>query len=299
MRSLVIVTVSFFAALVPAASAKSLTNFVDSLFARPELRVVTVTDLTAAGSLRREASPSNPIYYVAGSAGYREFGAMVAGERMIPPKEVTENIVKVLAKQGYLPASDSHPPSVILMWTWGTMNASYVQHLWNGGGFTGVQVNERQLLNFLGGYKVGLGGPTNPFQDDLAPGLIPLSDAAEEIKEAAKDHLYVASVSAYDYEAALQRQPVLLWTTKISAPARGFWLPEILPSMLVIASPMFGRETAKPVWVNATDKFRPEVILGDPRFVEYAEQAERVVVEAKGPEGVPVSTSFRQTKVPN
>ena len=62
---------------------------------------------------------------------------------------------------------------------------------------------------------------------------------------------------------------LLLWTTKISCPSRGLGMPETLPVMLALAGPNIGRETPKPVAVKATDKFKPEVRIGDPTVVEY------------------------------
>ena len=86
------------------------------------MQVIGVSDTTPAGLLRRPASPANPIYYQAVSAGYREFGGIIAGEKIPPKDEVMKTIAKVLAKQGYLPGTNEHPPALILIWTWGTLN---------------------------------------------------------------------------------------------------------------------------------------------------------------------------------
>src|SRR5262245_56963832 len=68
------------------------------LFPKHEVEVIAVTDMTPAGALRRPVTPANPVYYQAVSAGYRDFGGIIAGDK-IPPKEaVMKTITKVLAK---------------------------------------------------------------------------------------------------------------------------------------------------------------------------------------------------------
>jgi hypothetical protein len=71
----------------------------------------------------------------------------------------------------------------------------------------------------------------------------------------------------------------LLWTTKISCPSRGLALPETLPVMLAIAGPNIGRETARPVAVRASEKFKTEVTIGDPTVVEQFEARSVPVLE--------------------
>lgn len=93
-----------------------------------------------------------------------------------------------------------------------------------------------------------------------------------------EDDLYVAVVSAYDVHVNRNGRATLLWVTRISCPSKGFWLPNALPSMLVMAGPCIGRETDKPVWVNANDQFKPQVRIGDPQVVEYLETNRPVVV---------------------
>jgi hypothetical protein len=39
--------------------------------------------------------------------------------------------------------------------------------------------------------------------------------------------------------------------------------------MVVIAAPFIGRATSLPVWVNAADKLKPRVRLGNPKVEEY------------------------------
>jgi hypothetical protein len=121
----------------------------------------------------------------------------------------------------------------------------------------------------------------NSLQEDLLlPGLSIMSNDAQTIDALAKDHLYIAAIAAYDYQAAARKEHKLLWTTKISCPARGHWLPEVLPSMLAIAGPYIGRETARPVLVSASDRFKPDIEMGNPTLVEYIGSGKLPVIDA-------------------
>ena len=195
-----------------------------------------------------------------------------------------KTIAKVLAKTGYLPATDRNPPTLLLIWTWGTMNTDRM-YSFSPDDTEGRQVNRRQLLRFMGAYKLGLiSKEPGSFQDDLFMTGSLFRDAdSEMISDLASEDLYVAAISAYDYSAATRQQKVLLWTTKISCPSRGLAMKETLPAMLALAAPYIGRETAKPVSVKATDKFKPEVKIGDPKVVEYMENTPVPIVEMAQP----------------
>jgi hypothetical protein len=148
----------------------------------------------------------------------------------------------------------------------------------------GQQINRQQLLRFMGAYKLGLVskepglGSTTFF-----PGALFRDANSELISDLSTEDLYVAAITAYDYGAALQQKKVQLWTTKISCPSRGLPMPETLPAMLALAGPYIGRETAKPVSIRATDKFKPDVKIGDPTVVEFMEKTPVPIVEVTAP----------------
>ncbi len=242
-----------------------------------------MTDFTPAGLQRRQPSPAAPVYYAAVSAGYRDFGGIVAGEHMISRQIVNQTMLKVLAKQGYLPAGPNQRPDLVLLWTWGTLNAERLNISANG---YSPQINDRRILRFLGGDKLGLTSKyADPFPElTLSPGLIYQGGEARNFLDAASDDYFVAVIAAYDVNLRDLKHAELLWNTRISCPSRGFWLPEAFPGMLAIATPYIGRETTKPVWIRATEHFKPEVRLGDLKVLEYLESNQAAVVDA-GPSG--------------
>ena len=262
------------AALLLPATAPA--GFLDVLFPGYELEAITVTEMTPAGALLPSASPADPVYYAAVSGGYLNLGGIKAGEKPVQRQLVNEALLKALAKQGYLPASEQHPAEIVLVWTWGTLNTqrSLIAPF-------STPSNHQELLRFLGGEKVGLGSRLNDAfpEQTLLPGLIYDGFDAERLIEAAKDDLYFLVVTAYDARSQDAKRPITLWTTRISSPSRGFWLPEVMPAMVAIGSPYIGRDTAKPVWIRATEKFTPDIKLGDTRIVEYLSSQTPNVVE--------------------
>ena len=266
--------------LASALAVSASAGILDWLLPKHDVQVITVTDTTPVGALRRPASPANPVFYLAVSAGFRDFGGIVAGEKAPPKDEVYKTMAKVLARQGYLPATTQHPPSLLLLWTWGTMNTDRI-YSGNPDDIDGRQVNQRQLMRFMGAYKLGLiSKEPNSFASDTMMQGVLFRDADQElIYDLATEDLYVAAIAAYDFASATRKEKVLLWTTKISCPSRGLAMPETLPVMLALAGPNIGRETIKPVSTRATDKFKPEVKIGDPTVVEFLENNKIPVAE--------------------
>ena len=248
----------------------------DFLLPKHELEAITVTDMTAAGALRRIPTPDNPMYFVGVSAGYMKLGGPKGGEKPISRQFVTSVMLKTLAKQGYLPASVEHEPEIAIVWTWGTLNTQPALPLPS----SGTPINHGQIVRFLGGEKLGYAFRRSfAFPEyEQRIGLVPGGDF-QVLLDVAKEDLYFAVIAAYGRDERASETPVMLWQTRVSTPSLGFWLPEVMPVMLAIASPYIGQETAKPVWVRATDKFKPDIQLGDTKLVEYIGQGKAPVVE--------------------
>jgi hypothetical protein len=239
------------------------------LFPDRRLQVITVTDMTPEGAKRPGPALERPVYYTAVSLGYQEFGGIVAGDKVPRKEEVVETLAKVLSAQGFRPATKTHSATLLLLWTWGTMNPDRQT---NGPDPTmpDLQVNRGQMLRFLGADKDGglLSAEPNMLgTDDPVPGVGGPATGAQTFQDISATELYVVAIRAYNFSDFSKKKQTLLWTTKISAPARGFWLPEVLPTMLTLAAPNIGRDTPKPVTVTVGDKYRPEVRIGEPTVV--------------------------------
>jgi hypothetical protein len=243
--------------------------------------VITATDVTPAGALRGPASPDHPVYYVAVSAGYRDFGGIIAGDKLPKSRDMVRTVALVLAKQGYLPADDQHPPTQCIIFSWGTLYPMmFSDYPWNLN-LPARQTNRTAMLRFLGGDKLGLVSEhPDPWIDSmLLPGLTRFNPSAEAIASAARADLYAIMLAGYAFPVARPGRPQLLWRTKVSCPAAGLVLADTLPTMMSIAGPYIGRDTKAPVWVNASEKFRPEVRIGDLKVEEYIDSGQMPIFD--------------------
>ena len=280
-------------ALLAAFSPLRANRIIDFLLPRNELQVITVTEMTPEGQKFAPATPARPQYYVATSLGYQDFGSVIAGIKAPPPAEVQRLIGAELAKRGYRAASEETPaPTLVLAYAWGTLNA---ETLTGDAGAPNAQLNHAKIVAFLGGKKVGLDDHAlDPFGAP-APGLAVASFDARDLSDIAREDFFVIVVSAYDAESIRQHKKKLLWMTRISAPSRGFELADIAPAMLKIASTHFGRETERPVWMTATEKFKATVTPGELKVVGYEEDkpAAPPAPARQAPQTVPAKTPER------
>jgi len=234
-----------------------------------DVQVITSTDATREGALLRPPSPADPVYYFPLIKGYHDFGVAMAGEKMPVPEETIRVIVRTLAKEGYLLATVQHRPSQLIMFTWGTLYPDVMPNPGDPDLPVG-QLNYRRMLGFLGGDKLGL-VPTyaDDWMEPLLPGLTRFDPDADAISHLAREPLYVVALVAYEFPVTQPKHPKMLWRTKISCPAIGFLLADTVPTMLAVAEPHIGRETSRPVWVNASANFKADVRIGDAKVEEY------------------------------
>lgn len=248
--------------------------------------VITVTDFTPAGSLLPVPSPKSPVYYEACSLGFRELGRPMAGEQ--PPKndQMLALIVKTLAKQGYVRASDQHPATQFLAFAWGTLRI----------GGPGLSFGpSKSVLRFLGGEKLGHLLEDANQESEFEVGLSDFrrllvskgSSIADEIYSAANNDLYVALIRSYDFQAATEKKLKQLWETRISLPSSGLALDTALPVAIVTAGPSIGRDTAQPVWVDTSDGRQARIEFGDLKVLEYLDPAQHPVIDLTKPPAAP------------
>jgi len=74
-----------------------------SLRGVPKVEVNVVVDMTPEGRKVAPPTPGHPVYYLPALAGYKELGALIAGEPPPPPQaEVAHLLAVTLARQGYM-----------------------------------------------------------------------------------------------------------------------------------------------------------------------------------------------------
>lgn len=258
-----------FTVLLLLGSARSMSaSIFDLLTGHRDIDVITVTDMTPEGRQAPVPTAQAPVYYLSVSLGFKDLGP-VGGDKSPPEDQVLATIARALAKQHFLPAGPgTPPPTLALAFTWGTLNADFDY------GFDPDQAprlrNRQQILKFLGGYKMGYSD--RDFDPSTAViGLKVYDFDSQAFYDLAEEDFFVAVISAYDLKAFQAKQKKLLWMTRISTPSTGFGMKDVFPTMLAIAAPNLGRETERPVWIDASDKYKPDVKLGETKVLGVVE----------------------------
>ncbi len=223
---------------------------------------VAVTDFTEAGRALPAASPSHPVYYIGVNAGFRAFtGIVLGGDPPPDEKPMLGVITSVLSEQGYHGADNTHPPTQIIVCSWGILGTTGHNLLGPGPG-----------VHFLGGDKLDI-IDRNPI-----PGHIDFGDVlrrrfrsgtAETVLQMTQGNLYAVLLRAYDFAAARRGERVQLWETRIACSTPGTTLAKSLPRLVVAGKHVIGRETAMPVVRNAARTRDAWVEIGESKVIEF------------------------------
>ncbi len=195
-------------------------------------------------------APGRPVYYLAVSAGYRDLGYSMPAQQIPDAKGVLRMATRILEGQGYKMAPAGQTPSIMILCSWGTLYRNPNPYA--------LKTYVPEMLKFLGAYKASMvPGPPNMFQPEI-----------ENLGALVPQGIYVMTISAFDFAVAQKGVAKPLWKTNISNSTRGFYLPEILPTMLTVAAPLIGRETTHPVWINVDKHNEGRVDFGPLKVIE-------------------------------
>jgi hypothetical protein len=255
--------------LLPAAGFAG-SNFV-SRFLERDVQVITVTDVAPAGKSLRVPTRAKPMYYEALVIGYSDVGRTIAN--LNPPKkdDMVKLIMKLLADQGYFPATPKHAPEVLLSFEWGTLNGQ-----------------PATAMQFMGGGKLDVLWELDSISIHNASRWLTRdirSPEASFVVECSYSDLYIISIGAYDEEKAKNGHIVQLWQTKVSCPAAGLDMGQSLKQMARQAAPYFGRETSRPVWTSAPER-QGQVDIRELRVMEAINTSQLPITDlhAEAPE---------------
>jgi hypothetical protein len=221
-------------------------------FLHKDVDVITVTDVTEAGKAYAPATPARPVRYKMIYVGETAFGRSWAGESIPSKKATLRWMIAAMKAQGYLLADAEHPPEQLFVFGWGML----------AGG------EGRPALGFLGGNKVNLmwenepqyGGFVNP--NVLRRGMMRVGIAGK-VWDIAESNLFMGVVRSYTLDSETAPKVTKLWETRFACPATGLAFDETMPSLIKAASLNFGRETTKPISLNADDYFGGRVDFGE------------------------------------
>ncbi len=88
-------------------------------------------------------------------------------------------------------------------------------------------------------------------------------------------------VRSYTLDSETAPQVTKLWETRFACPATGLSFDKAMPLLISAAALNFGRETVKPVALNATDTFGGQVNYGEFKVLG---EADKLPEKKAGPE---------------
>lgn len=193
--------------------------------------------VTEAGRKVTPPTPEHPAYYYPVLAGWREEGAVEAGEKAPRKEALIKPLARVLAAQGYLVVgTHTPPPTLLLVLHWGSINPDMDETMDDEGNTWQQVLNERQMLALVGGSTLN---------------ALDLGFERDEVMQAAHEDRYFVVVSAFDFADATKKKKTLLWRARMSTPSAGVVMADVVKAMVESGGPYFGRSTTRPLWVEA------------------------------------------------
>lgn len=242
--------------------------------------VDVVVDMTPEGRKLTHPDAKHPAFYYPVVAGFKEWGATVAGEKQPDPKDVIHLMAVELAKQGYFVINKQHPtPDLIVTLHWGSMNPEIDQSDPTDAS-TQVFFNQNQMLALVGGNTLN---------------NLDLNFEREDVMQAAEDDRYFIVVSAYDYRTYVdhradknaKHRKLILWQAKISVPSNGVYFPDVMKTLAKAGGPFLGRETIRPKMLLTPILPDGHIEIGTPTVKDYLDAPP----PAPAPAATPPATS--------
>jgi hypothetical protein len=296
----------------PGPSGRFVFNLLPKSFqANPEVDCNVITEMTDEGRKREPVTPATPAYYISQPGGFAQLGfTSPAGEKP-PAIERMEKVLKAaLAQSGYVRASQDHPPTIVIIYSWGSYASA--QRANDGDLITNeVLVNEMiDRARLIGGRKFSEGfiqalaeegrmkeqerimerSPASSEMRDLWMETRRLmgfnrfrakSDKNRSLIEDTLDSIYFVVASAYDFTSATTDSKILLWRTKMTANSDGVALDETLPALITTAGPYFGKDMSEVEIVGQRLKREGTTKLGPLEVKEYDVKAAPPAREGK------------------
>lgn len=116
---------AFISAALSAATPDSSPNIFSlvpkSFQTNPRVEFNIITEMTNEGRKAPQASPATPVYYLSKPGSFVQLGHGASSREKPPAVERMEKVLEAaLAQGGYLGASKEHPPSVVIVYSWGS-----------------------------------------------------------------------------------------------------------------------------------------------------------------------------------
>lgn len=211
---------------------------------------VLTVDQTKQGEKVPTPTPENPSYYYPVFQGYKELGDVLRHYERPPAsdREIRQALMTALATQGYLPTSSEHPPSLVLVFEWGTIAPVRIgtgkrsRYIANESEIRAYVLGDssRDVVHGFGGYK-------------------------QEMSSLEARHFLL--ISAFAYQTSAQpKGEILLWRAHATTDVWGNYLDEVLSQLIATATPGLGRKVSPgAIWSAKI----PHVTIGKPEIKDF------------------------------
>lgn len=227
----------------------------------PQLEMTVVSHVTEHGRSLPQPDTERPAYYVAHNSGYTTRGEFMGDH---PPEAdyLSGVLQRALEQNGYRPATAEHPPTLALIFHWGSHNQMDPEMRRIFPELARRHVRERSLL--VGGRAFETSIARRMAYGDFLTDHTAKNDF---LTDQASMGLYFAVVSAYDLAALRAKQRRLVWRASLTVNSNGVSMVDSLPALILSAAPVFGREMKSPEIVLRRVR-RGVVEYGEPSVVE-------------------------------
>jgi hypothetical protein len=260
------------------------------IFASDQWEINLVGDMYPEGREVPHPAPGKPVYYYPVVIGYLELGAPQSGDQPPSKREMVHGLATALAAQGYFVTREiavptkagaaakvgepspvtltafSPPPSLLLVFNWGSLRPQKLEQSMSGDVSLGnapvvgsaapaAVLNKGEMIGLIAGRKFD--------------SIVDFGMKTDEILQGIEDDRYFIMISAYDFDAYFQHhKKVLLWVAKVSVPSAGVTMNEVMPVLIKAGGPVFGTETIGPKLLDVPKTPEGRVEVGTPTVVE-------------------------------
>jgi hypothetical protein len=191
--------------------------------------VVQSVDMTREGKKLKPPSPETPTYYLPLFEGYKELGgASREFERKPLDRDAAQQLIKMLAQQGYVMASGNFRPSMVLVFEWGSIVPVEVDSASlrrNQPPLPGHVTNAAQIRAYVVGERGRDLDRHSAFYGEMT----------------SLEARHFLLISAFQYREEQGGDEVLLWRAHVTTGLWGNFLSDVLPLMIAHAAPIVGR----------------------------------------------------------
>lgn len=287
----------------PAKSSRSFELVPKAFQKNPVLDITVLSEQTEAGRARQPVSISEPEYYVLQSAGYQLRGETIK-QQPYPSSEVERILLRALRASGYLPATNEHPPTVVIVYMWGSHNVI------TPGNAVSPDLVVRNILDraaLVGGDKfardlskafkesaqiaestapalgVAMGAADQGATTDLgaAAALHQIADMTDPVRmfkqrspkndfllSQATSNCYFVIATAFDYASLATDNRQQLWRTRLTVTSDGITQSDAIPTLITVAAPYFGKDMKETEILQKPAVPKGSVEVGAPKVVE-------------------------------